>query len=77
VRNGKEVAMSASQWGIANGQRHALSPEDIAEIADRITVTISVYKNDGTHIFATGFFINASDVVTNCMWSGMLTASRW
>jgi len=65
LRNGQEVAMSASQWQIANEQWHALSPETIAEIAASITVTIRVDKNDGTHMLGTGFFINSSEVVTN------------
>jgi S1-C subfamily serine protease len=65
LRNGQVVPMSLSQWKIANEQWRALSPEDIASVAAKITVTISVYKNDGTHILGTGFFINNSDVVTN------------
>jgi S1-C subfamily serine protease len=65
LRNGKEVAMSGSQWGIANKQWHALSPENIAKLAASITVTIMVSKNDGTHMLGTGFFINGGEVVTN------------
>ena len=30
----------------------------------RITVTIEVDKNDGSHMFGTGFFINNSEVIT-------------
>jgi hypothetical protein len=65
LRTGKAVQMSPSQWVIANGQGHALSPEDIAEKAARITVTIEVDKNDGSHMFGTGFFISASELVSD------------
>jgi len=66
LRDGREVAMSASQLGIANKRGwSALAPESIATLAASITVTINVDKNDGTHMFATVFFIDSSEVVTN------------
>jgi Trypsin-like peptidase domain len=64
LRTGQVVQMSPSQWAINKGQWHALEPEDIAEKAARITVTIEVDKNDGSHMFGTGFFINNSEVIT-------------
>jgi S1-C subfamily serine protease len=65
LRTGQSVAMSASQYAIANKEWHALEPETIADVASKITVLVMVEKNDGTHVQGTGFFINSQEVLTN------------
>jgi S1-C subfamily serine protease len=64
-RNGQVVPLSPSQSAIVNGQWYILAPEKIAEIAARITVTIKVDKNDGSHMLGTGFYTTQSNVITN------------
>jgi S1-C subfamily serine protease len=65
LRNGNEVTMSESQYGIANGNWRILSPEAIAKEAANVTVLIVVQENDGSYESGTGFFFNENTVMTN------------
>jgi len=65
LRTGEVVNMSDSQKNIINGVWHTPSPQRIAAVAARITVTILVEKNDGTSMLGTGFYTDKNHVLTN------------
>jgi hypothetical protein len=62
LRTGQVLSLSESQSAIANKDWHVVDPEVIADAASKVTVTINVDKNDGTHMLGTGFFINSSEI---------------